>query len=138
MIIVDTNIVSEAMKPSPTRAVVTWLNEQETSSLFLTTVTIAEVRYGLRVLPQGKRRRALKDGFERILTEAFEGRILSFDEPAAREYGNVMSHRKELGRPLSILDGQIAAIARATGFGVATRNTRNFAECGLKLVNPFL
>jgi predicted nucleic acid-binding protein len=137
VIVLDTNVVSEAMRPSPNRAVVTWLDEQETSTLFLTTVTVAEVHYGLCVLSEGKRRRSLEDGFARILTGAFEGRILSFDEPAAREYGKVMSQCRERGRPLGILDGQIAAIARAAGFGVATRNTRDFADCGLTLVNPF-
>jgi predicted nucleic acid-binding protein len=137
VIILDTNVVSEMMKATPTPAVVAWLNGQEASTLFLTTVTIGEISYGLRVLPQGRRRRLLEEGFERILAEAFAGRILDFDEKAARRYGEVMGRRKEIGRPLTILDGQIASIARANSCAVATRNVRDFVDCGVEIVNPF-
>ncbi len=137
MIIVDTNVVAEMMKPSPDPAVVSWLNDQESAALFLTTITIGEIGYGLEILPQGKRRLHLEQGFERILAEAFTGRILVFDEEAARHYGVVMGKRKALGRPLSVQDGQIASIARAKGFTVATRNVRDFVECGVEIVNPF-
>ena len=137
MIILDTNVVAEMMKATPAPQVVAWLNDQEASSLFLTTITLGEIAYGLRVLPQGKRRRLLEEGFERVIAEAFTGRILSFDEEAAHRYGEVMVRRKELGRPLAILDGQIASIARANGCAVATRNVRDFVECGVRVVNPF-
>jgi len=137
MIIVDTNVVAEVMKPSPTPEVVAWLNDQDASALFLTTITIGEIGYGLEVLPRGRRRLQLEQGFERILAEAFVGRVLAFDEEAARHYAVIMGRRRAVGRPLSILDGQIASIARARGFAVATRNVRDFEECGLDIINPF-
>jgi toxin FitB len=137
MIIVDTNVVAEVMKASPAKPVVSWLNGQDTSALFLTTINVAEIRYGLRIMPPGKRRLRLEQGFERVLTEAFTGRILAFDEEAARLYGEVMGRRKEIGRPLAVLDGQIAAIARVNGFAVATRNVRDFLDCGVEILNPF-
>lgn len=137
MIVVDTNIISELMSKTPSQAVLDWLNEQDAETLYLTTITIAEIGYGLRILPEGKRRRLLEEKFEQFVESAFEQRILSFDEAAARTYGDVMGHRKEIGRPLSVPDGQIAAIARVNGFAVATRNIRDFEEIGLNLINPY-
>ena len=137
MIIIDTNVVAELMKASPAGEVVSWMNDQEASTLFLTTITLGEIGYGLEILPQGKRRLQLEQGFERVIAEAFTGRILAFDEEAARLYGVLMGRRKAIGRPLSILDGQIASIARARGCAVATRNVRDFAECGVDILNPF-
>lgn len=137
MVILDTNVVAEMMKASPAPVVISWLNDQESAALFLTTITLGEIGYGLRVMPQRKRRLQLEQGFERLVAEGFAGRILAFDEEAARHYGEVMGRRKELGRPLSVPDGQIASIARARGFGVATRNVRDFTECGVEVLNPF-
>lgn len=137
MVIVDTNVVAEMMKAAPAPAVVAWLNGQESATLFLTSVTIGEVGFGLRSLPQGKRRRQLEQGFERILTEGFAGRILAFDEAAAHRYGEIMARRRKIGRPLSVLDGQIASIARLNGGAVATRNVRDFLDCGVEVINPF-
>ena len=90
-----------------------------------------------RVLPEGKRRRDLQDRFERFLAEGFAQRILNFDESAARLYGEVMSRRRSIGRPMGVPDGQIAAIAKANHLSVATRNISDFEECGLNLINPF-
>jgi predicted nucleic acid-binding protein len=137
MIILDTNVVSEFMTSPPASAVLKWLNAQETTSLFLTTITIAEIGFGLRTMPKGKRRDLLNERFEQFVTTAFEQRILPFDEDAARIYGEVLGYRREIGRPISSLDGQIAAIARSRGFSVATRNTRDFEECQIDLINPF-
>jgi predicted nucleic acid-binding protein len=137
MIVVDTNVVAEMMKPSPDPSVVSWLNDQESAVLFLTAITIGEIGFGLEILPQGRRRLHLEQGFERVVAEAFSGRILVFDEEAARNYGVVMGRRRAIGRPLSIQDGQIASIARAKGFAVATRNVRDFVECGVEVINPF-
>ncbi len=137
MIIIDTNIVAELMKASPAGEVVSWMNDQEASGLFLTTITLGEIGYGLEILPQGKRRLQLEQGFERVIAEAFTGRILAFDEEAARLYGVLMGRRRAIGRPLSILDGQIASIARTRGYAVATRNVRDFVECGVDILNPF-
>jgi toxin FitB len=137
VIILDTNVVAELMKATPSLEVVAWMNRQETSTLFLTTITIGEISYGLRILPPGRRRLLLEQGFERVTAGAFTGRILAFDENAALRYGDVMGRRKEIGRPLGILDGQIAAIARAHGFAVATRNVRDFVECDVEVIDPF-
>ena len=137
MIIIDTNIISEFMTSPPANSVLEWLNCQDSLSLYLTTISIAEIGFGLRIMPPGKRRRLLEERFEKFLATAFESRILSFDESAARKYGEVKGHRKEIGRPLSDLDGQIAAIARAKGFAIATRNTKDFEACEVELINPF-
>ena len=137
MIIVDTNVVAEMMRASPAQSVVSWFNGQEASTLFLTAISIGEIGYGLEILPRGKRRLQLERGFERVIAEAFAGRVLVFDEEAARHYGIVMGRRKEIGRPMSVLDGQIASIARAKGSAVATRNVRDFDECGVEIINPF-
>ncbi len=139
MILVDTNIVSEVMRVAPSGAVLAWLNDQDSNSLHIATITIGEIEYGLglRILPAGKRRVQLKDRFEQFIARAFARRILAFDESAARAYGDVMGLRKEIGRPMSVPDGQIAAIARSNGFAIATRNVGDFEECGIDLIDPF-
>lgn len=137
MIILDTNIISEMMKVNPTQSVISWLNKQATATLFITTITIAEITYGLHALPAGARRKMLENAFQQTLNEGFSHRILSFDEKAAHLYGEMMGDRKALGRPLSILDGQIAAIARSQHAKLATRNSRDFIQCGVELINPF-
>ncbi len=136
MILLDTNVVSAVMRPEPPRSVLDWLNDHETASLYLSTITIAEIGYGLRILPDGKRRRSLESRFETFVARGFDQRILSFDEPAARLYPEIAGHRKELGRPISALDGQIAAIARTHRFTLATGNVRDFEACGLRILNP--
>ncbi|MDZ7839320.1 MAG: type II toxin-antitoxin system VapC family toxin [Gammaproteobacteria bacterium] len=137
MILIDTNVVSEVMKVAPADAVVGWLNDQDSSSLFISTTSIGEIEYGLRILPDGKRRTHLRERFEHFIDQAFAMRIVPFDETAAVEYGDIMGLRKELGRPLSVPDGQIAAITRSRGYALATRNIRDFEDCGLALINPF-
>ena len=137
MIILDTNVVSEFMTSPPASQVLDWLNTQDVTSLYLTSISIAEIGYGLRAMPEGKRRRLLSERFEQFVKEAFTARVVSFDESAARIYGEVMCERKELGRPMSTLDGQIAAIARSRGFIVATRNIKDFEHCQIELINPF-
>ena len=137
MVVLDTNVVSEMMRDAPAPHVVAWLNDQETSSLFLTTISVGEIAYGLWILPQGWRRRRLEEGFARILAAAFASRILPLDEEAAQRYGEVMGRRRKMGRPLAALDGQIAAIAWVHGHAVATRNVRDFADCGVEVINPF-
>ncbi len=138
MILIDTNIISEMMKTTPSNAVVSWFDRQKTTELFITSITIAEISYGLNILSEGKRRSSLETVFNKAIVNAFKHRILSFDENAAHFYGKIMGQRKELGRPLSVLDGQIAAIARAHGFSIATRNIRDFSDCELTLINPFI
>jgi toxin FitB len=137
VILLDTDVVSAVMKPTPVEAVVGWLDGQVTADLYLSTVTVAEIGFGLRALPAGKRRRDLEDRFERFLARGFEQRILAFDLPAAHLYAELMARRRELGRPMSALDGQIAAIARSHAFALATGNVQDFEECGLEILDPF-
>jgi predicted nucleic acid-binding protein len=137
MILLDTNIISELMKPSPSAAVLAWLDEQESTQIFISTISIAEISYGINVLPKGKRRKQLEEACNKAILEAFQHRVLFFDETSAYLYGKIMSHRKSLGRPMSILDGQICATSRAHGLTVATRNTQDFAHCDVNLINPF-
>ena len=137
MILLDTNVVSEAMRASPAENVLAWLNRQDAAQLFTSAVTIGEIAYGLRIMPFGKRRSDLGQRFERFIALAFDGRVLAYDEAAARAYGELMGERKAIGRPMSVPDGQIAAIARSGGLTVATRDVSDFERCGVELVDPF-
>jgi toxin FitB len=137
MILLDTNIVSEVMKTQPAEMVVAWLNGQDSEMLYVSAITIGEIAYGLRVLPDGRRRSGLKERFERFIALAFDQRVLAYDESAARVYGELMGERKELGQPMSSSDGQIAAIARLHHLAIATRNVPDFETCGIDVVNPF-
>lgn len=137
MILLDTNVVSAVMARSPDAAVVAWMDRQDTLTLFVSAVTVAEIQYGLRILPEGRRRRSLEDRFARFVAEGFSGRVLPFNEQAARLYGEMMASRRGAGRPMSVLDGQIAAIARAHRLAVATRDARDFEHCGLEVIDPF-
>ena len=138
MIVVDTNVVSEVMRPQPAQAVLGWLNTQDSNLLFITPITLAEIGYGLRVLPDGLRRRQLQTRFEQFIAQAFEERVLDFTAPAAHAYAEIMGHRKETGRAMSLPDGQIAGIALPHGFAIATRNTKDFEDCRIELINPFV
>ena len=137
MILLDTNVVSAVMSATPPERVIRWLNGQETTTLYVSTITIAEIGYGLWILPEGKRRHDLEARFQHFIAAGFEQRVVSFDEEAARIYPRVMGHRRAIGRPLSALDGQIASVARAGRLAVATRNVRDFEECGVEIVDPF-
>lgn len=137
MIILDTNIISELMKSSPAISVIRWVDQQDASLLFVTAITIAEISYSIGALPHGNRRRLLENAFEKVIKEAFKHRLLFFDETAAYIYGKIMSHRKSIGRPLSILDGQIASITVAQKAILATRNSGNFSDCDVELIDPF-
>ncbi len=137
MVLIDTNIVSEIMFRSPSTNVVNWLNNQDTLSLLISTISIAEINYGLNIMPDGKRKNVLTERFNYFVSKAFEQRIISFNESAAIQYANIMSHRKIIGRPMSVPDGQIAAVALSNELAIATRNTRDFYDCGIIVVNPF-
>lgn len=137
MIVLDTNVLSEIMRPQPSNSVVNWLNDQNPLELFVTTITLAEIGYGLKILPKGQKRWQLEYKFTQYIDQGFAERILDFTEVAAHHYAEIMSHRKHLGRPMSLPDGQIAAIARSKSFKVATRNIKDFEECGSELINPF-
>ncbi len=137
MLIIDTNVVSELMRPDPNRQVVDWLSRQKVSDVHLTALTIAEITYGLNIMPDGKRQRDLETRFRQVVEGGFSGRVLAFDEAAAPHYGEIMASRRAEGRSMSVIDGQIAAIARTSGATLATRNVADFEDCNLTLLNPF-
>ncbi|MCI5143677.1 MAG: type II toxin-antitoxin system VapC family toxin [Candidatus Electrothrix sp. ATG1] len=105
--------------------------------MLISSITIAEICYGLRVLPIGQRRQELETRFEAFVAQGFAGRTIVFDESAARAYAEIMGKRKEEGRPMSLPDGQIAAVAQTNHLALATRNIRDFIHCGVELINPF-
>lgn len=137
MTVFDTNVVSELMKSSRSPAVLAWMSSLIADRLFTTTVTVAEILYGIEILPKGKRRDQLLRQAEGTFVEDFEGRLLPFDEHAAREYAKIASELRLGGRTISFADAQIAAIARAHGATLATRDTDDFEGCGVRLVNPW-
>jgi predicted nucleic acid-binding protein len=137
VIILDTNVLSEVLVPVPSPAVLRWLAAQEPSSVFTTTITQAELLYGVEVLPPGKRRTRLLVGVEKILNDEFEGRILPFDEEAARRFSKIVAARDGMGRPISQFDAMIAAIASSRRLAVATRNTNDFNHCGIRIIDPW-
>jgi predicted nucleic acid-binding protein len=138
MIVVDTNVIWELMRPDPAVIVVEWLAAQPREDLFLASVTIAEILYGVELLPQGKRRAGLLAAAEATFTADFSGRILPFEEAAAHFYAKIAAARRARGRPIAQVDAQIAAIARVRGAVLATRNTPDFEGCGIRLINPWL
>jgi predicted nucleic acid-binding protein len=137
MILLDTNIISEVMRPTPATAVVEWLDRQRSHDLYLSAVTIAEIAYGIQVLPNGQRRTKLVERFDRFVSQGFDQRVLPFDTEAAYRYAEIMARRRQLGRPMSVPDGQIAAIALVQHFALATRNVSDFEHCGIDVLNPF-
>jgi len=137
VIVLDTNVLSEALRPVPSGEVIRWLAAQAHSSVFTTTITMAEILYGVEALAAGKRRARLLAAVEKMFAEEFEGRILAFDEDAARLFARIVAFREATGRPISQMDGMIAAIARSNRAAVSTRNTADFVHCGIPVVNPW-
>jgi toxin FitB len=137
MIIADTNVLSELMKVSPDPAVLAWAGRQPLVRLFTTTITMAEVLYGVERLPSGKRRTGLASEAERTFRQDFAGRILTFDVDAAAAYARIVVAQAKSGHPMNVLDAQIAAIALCRGAKLATRNTRDFEGAGVDLINPW-
>jgi predicted nucleic acid-binding protein len=137
MIVVDTNVLSEVMRPIPSGKVVRWMAERPASSLFTTTITLGEVLYGLELVPSGKRRVALQQAIEKMFEEEFTGRILTFDRDAARAFADISARCRRLGRPIGEMDAQIAGIARSRGAAIATRNVLDFQDCGVQLIDPW-
>jgi toxin FitB len=137
MIVLDTNVVSEAMKPQPHPAVLAWLDAQVAPTLFIASVTLAELWFGIGALPSGRRKDALTQTLEGLLP-LFEGRILAFDTEAARQHAQRALRARAAGHGLPISDGYIAATAAAHGFGVATRDTAPFMAAGVAVINPWM
>jgi toxin FitB len=137
MIILDTNAVSEILKPHPSEIVMRWLASQGPSSVFTTVITQAEILYGIEALPTGKRRQLLSEVVQEIFEQDFHGRILPFDQESARHYAGISAGRKAAGRPISQFDAMIAAIARCHRASLATRNTADFVHCQIRLIDPW-
>lgn len=137
MIVVDTNVISEFMRAKPDPVVIQWFNKQNSRDLYVTVITLAEIGYGLRLMPTGHKTKILHSRFNGFVARAFEERILEFDMKATDAYIELMASRKKMGLPMSIPDGQIAAIANAHRFSVSTRNVKDFKHCGIELINPF-
>ena len=137
MIILDTNVLSELLRPAPAGQVERWLAAQDGAKVYFTTVGEAELRLGVAILPAGKRRATLTTAIEGLLDEDFRDRILPFDRPAARAYATIAAERRAAGRPISQFDCQIAAIARAREATVVTRNTSDYEGCGIELIDPW-
>ena len=130
MIVLDTNVVSELMHPSPAAAVLGWFSTELADELYTSAITEAEIFYGIELLPPGKRRSALLVGAETMFDQVFSGRVLAFDEEAARVFSRIAAGRRRRGRPMAELDAQIAAIACVHSAALATRNTADFEGCG--------
>jgi predicted nucleic acid-binding protein len=137
VIILDTNVISELARQTPDTGVLAWLDSLEISEVATTAVTAAELRYGVARLPDGHRKRELTVVIRGILVEDFYGRVLPFDERASIRYADVVTGRERIGRPIGVADAQIAAICRDSGAILATRNTADFKETGIELVDPW-
>ena len=137
MIVLDTNVLSELMRANPQPAVLAWVDQQAASTLYLTSLNLAEIRYGLAALPRGKRRTILSAAFEDGIRPMFGHRVLDFDEAASKEYARLRAVARTKGKAIGDTDALIAAIARAHRFSVATRDVAPFEAAGLRVVNPF-
>jgi predicted nucleic acid-binding protein len=137
MIILDTNVVSELMQERINPRVLNWLDSQAADQIYLTAVNLSELLTGLELMPHGKRRRTMELILNEIEQKFFAGRILSYDEPAARAHATLYSGARSRGRAISFADGQVASIARVHGFTVATRDTSPFDAAGVAFVNPW-
>jgi len=136
MIVLDTNVVSEAMKPEPDPAVRAWLNEQTAETLYLTSVTLAELLFGIAALPNGKRKDLLSEALDGLM-QLFRQRVLPFDTDAAGKYADLAVAARAAGRGLPVPDGYIAAIAASLGYQVASRDMAPFEAANVDVINPW-
>lgn len=137
MIVLDTNVLSEPLRPAPHPSVVSWLDAQHVETLAVTTLSIAQLRYGIAALPAGRRKDLLSSRVEHELIPLFAERVLAFDLSASEAYGTLQASARSLGRPLPVMDSLIAAICAAHGHTLATRNTADFAATGIPLIDPW-
>lgn len=137
MIVLDTNVLSALMRQKPEAPVVAWLDRQPAESVWITSVTLFEARFGLALLPNGKRRQAMQAAFERLLKDDLEDRVLDFDAAAAVEAAMLAAERQKRGRPVDMRDTQIAGIALARRATLATRNLRHFRDLNVPVVDPW-
>jgi predicted nucleic acid-binding protein len=137
MIVLDTNVLCEALRPVPELSVLEWLANQPRASLFITNVTRGEILDGIRLLADGKRRRGLWDAATKIFDADFADQVLSFDSDAADMYADIAASRRAAGKPISQFDAMIVAMARSRGTSLATRNAKDFDDCGVDVINPW-
>jgi predicted nucleic acid-binding protein len=137
MIVLDTNVLSETMRPRPADSVKQWMATQVAVLLYTTAINQAEILYGVALLPAGRRRLALQEAAESIFGQAFLGRVLPFDSAAAISFAQIAATRRRFGRPVSDTDAQIAAIAHSRGAAIATRNVGDFADFGIEVISPW-
>ena len=137
MYVLDTNVASELMRPSPAPAVAAWIADRDAEELYLTAVSEAELLYGVAIVPAGRRRNELEVAMLRWLDTGFADRILPFDSAAARNYADIAAGWRSAGRPIAPVDCQIAAIARSHDMAVATRNVRDFDDIDIEVVDPW-
>ena len=137
MIILDTNVLSALMRSVPDAPVIDWLDRQPPESVWITSVTLFEARFGLNLLPKGRRRQSLESAFERLLEDDLESRVLDFDSAAAAAAAVLAAARQKLGRPVDVRDTQTAGIALARHATLATRNVRHFRDLKVPVVNPW-
>ena len=137
MIVLDTNVLSELMRSAPEARVTNWVATQAAASLFIATITQAEILHGVLLLPRGRRRDAIEAAADAMFEEDFAGRVLPFSSHSARAYAEIALARRQSGRPISQFDAQIAAIAKSFGAGVATRNVADFEGCGIRVIDPW-
>ena len=138
MIILDTNVLSETLRPAPSARVLEWMRAEPASALFTTAITEAELLSGIALMPDGRRRRSLEAIVDLIFVEDLAGRVLPFDSAAAHELAGIAAGRRRAGRPIAEADARIAAIARSRGAALATRNVGDFVGCGLELIDPWV
>lgn len=137
MILLDTNVVSELMRSAPAPSVLDWFAGKDPEDLYLAAIVEAELRFGVLLLPDGRRKRDLGDVLEAMLTQDFRDRILPFDSAAARAYAQIASDRRRDGRPVKEADCQIAAIVASRGAALATRNVKDFLGAGIDMLDPW-
>ncbi len=137
MILLDTNVISELMRPSPDAYVQAWIDDKDLPELATTSVSLAEIGYGIALLPEGRRKEAMKSAAERVFARLFGSSVLPFDAPAATAYSELAAAHRHSGRSVGILDIQIAAITKVHEAILATRNIRHFTYCGIELIDPF-
>ena len=137
MILLDTNVISELWRPKRNMDVERWVDAQPTLTLFISSITLAELHFGVSRLPEGGRKNLLSNAIEKMVTDTFVQRILPFDARCARAFGQMKAERERLGRPIVFADAAIAATALTYGLTLATRNLRDFDGLGLALIDPF-
>ncbi|EJT01799.1 type II toxin-antitoxin system VapC family toxin [Rhizobium sp. CCGE 510] len=137
-LLLDTNLLSEVTKPKPDARVLQWLDRLDEDRSFISIISVAEIRRGVALMDEGRKRDALAEWLARDLTQRFEHRIIPVDEPVALAWGDLMGHAKRSGRGLSSMDGLIAATAVAHDLTLATRNTKDFGGLGIELIDPWI